>query len=194
MTAPERGRCTRAVLNVNLAAFHAGFQAWLLEENQKALQVYRGLCAEIFEYIIEETPQYSGEAVSNWTLNAKVALLSMQSGIRSEWRARNAGGVRNTHTKFWGGNPNMEAIELARAHLRTGLGTVKSLKDTVYIANATQFDDGVKTVGDLEDPQPGWLRAVNLPGHMIQRSVGYNLTRYAVMSQEESTRLARKWS
>jgi hypothetical protein len=157
----------------NQAEYDAGVAAWLAGAEALAVQTYRGLAAYAFTYIMEETPEYTGESVSNWTLNAGAPLAQYQSGIKEEYRA--AKHTRDSaHTKFWAGNPNMQALQIAEANRDTGLATITSLDEKVYIVNATTFDGiGGRTVADLEDPPGGWLRAVNEPGHMIGRAVDY---------------------
>lgn len=157
----------------NEAEFDAGFAAWLKQAEELAVAAYKGLAAYAFNYIIEETPQYSGETVSNWTLNAGAPLPKYASGIREEFLAEKHTRA-SAHTKFWSGNPNMQAMEVAYAHRDSGLATILSLDQKVYIVNATQFDGrGGRTVEDLENPPMGWLRAVNQPGRMIGRACDY---------------------
>lgn len=157
----------------NEAEFDAGLAEWFAQAEALCISAYKGLAAYAYNYVIEETPQYSGETVSNWSLNAGSPLPQTESGIKGEFHSRRLG-RGGAHTKFWSGNPNMEAMELAMAHRDTGLAGVVSLDEKIYIVNATTFDGrGDRTVADLEDPPAGWLRAVNQPGHMIGRAMNY---------------------
>lgn len=172
----------------NLAEFRRGWQRALKAFEDTALDVYRGLASTVFSYVVEETPEYTGESVANWTFHVGGALLKTTSGIKTSRAVRRKGGqadpvwqMPGTHlmpTIHTGNGGNPEALTIARDALRAGFQSVKSLADTIFIANATKFDRGDYKVGALENPPGGWLRAVNQPGHMVERAVSYAAGRF----------------
>lgn len=176
------------MLKTNLAEFRAGFNKWLKQQEAAAVQVYRGLAATCFAYVVEETPEYTGESVANWTLRVGSPELKTTSGIKMGRAVRRQGGrvdpVWNKPgtsllpmiAEGSGGNP--KALRIAREALRRGFREITSLDQTVWLANATSFDHGNFAVGALEEPPAGWLREVNQPGHMMKRAVSYMGSRF----------------
>lgn len=198
-TGPTSGCCTRAVFEIsNLAEFQRGFADWLKEAEQTALSAFRGLGAFAFAYVVEETPQYTGETVSNWRFSIGMPIYSKSSGIKYErhLQGQSYRGLPVYQKQGWtgdggvvaqgqGGNPN--AMRIARQSLRAGFSAVKSLDDVIVIANATAFT-GDRTVGDLEN-NPGWLRAVNQPGQMIGRMSSYVMSNFKEITAANLKRL-----
>jgi hypothetical protein len=171
------------MIRTNIAEFRLGFQRWLQQQEEGALDVFRGLAATAYAYIVEETPEYTGETVANWTFHADGPDLRYTSGIKLGRKVRRQAGKASAvwqkpgatalPTILDGNGGNPAALRLARASLRQGFRSVSSLAQDIWIANATHFDPGGFQVGQLETPPSGWLREVNAPGHMIERAVSY---------------------
>lgn len=183
----------------NLAEFKLGFRKWFAQQERAAVAVFRGLSATAFAFVVEETPEYTGETVANWTFHVGSAELKYTSGIKLSRKVRRQAGKaapvwQKPGTQMLpsiadgnGGNP--AALRLARNALRQGYREVRSLDDVVYIANATHFDPGGFTVGSLETPPGGWLREVNQPGHMAGRAVSYLSDVYRTVDASNVRRL-----
>lgn len=177
------------MIKVNAAKFEKGFKDWLKAEQAVVTAAYRGLIAEVYTYVVEETPQYSGQSVSNW----RIGVGSVEGGSSTEmkelYKASGKRGTRVPYTKAGhysasdggGGRPNSMAVLSAYASLGPTLrsitldfGTARTGK--VSIANNTQFgkDNGLGfKVTNLENPPDGWLRAVNVPGRMMARALSW---------------------
>lgn len=165
------------MIKTNIGEVANDFAAWMLEQSKVARDIYAGLAAEVFMYVVQETPQYSGETVSNWRVSYGSPVTSRFSGFKEVYEHDR---FRTPYTKVSGGLPNQAAVEVALAHMRVNLAKVSDLTQPIYISNATVWDGkGGHDVTDLEDPRPGWLRAINSPGRMFERGMAYNYSQNA---------------
>jgi hypothetical protein len=172
-----RGSCTAAVIKVDNAAFQAGFSKWLKSREQIATMAYRGLVAELYTYVVEETPQYTGESVSNWRMDTRPVYVS----VGAQQQAYKAAAGKHTPYGKLGhpagpgkGSPaaaNLSAIAVAKQSMMQLVPNLK-LDQVVCIANGTVFDGhGGINVTHLE--KGGWLRAVNEPGRMLEGGLSW---------------------
>ena len=155
------GCFTPAVLKIDIAGFHASLELWRISQQRKALHIFRNLAGHAYEYIVLETPQYSGTTVGNWRFNVG----SVDSGWDKVPKAKNA------YSKASTGSPNNERTMLALLEGHQGRDQIRSLADKVFISNSTEFVDG-GSVADMET-SPGWLRSANQPGMMITRALSW---------------------
>lgn len=146
----------------NLDGLRRHFADWLGFRAVEATMIFRGLAAEMMLYMIHETPQYSGKTVSNWRLSAKTPLFADDPGFSDKFKAEHIKGVRSPYNKASGGGrgPNFEAMDHAIEVMRKALHGI-SLKDPVFITNATPFD-ATASVTDIIEKQPSWLRDENV--------------------------------
>lgn len=175
------GRCTLAVISVNLAEFNRHRSRWLIEEIGKAFQVYKGLVATFYDYHIAHTPQYTGESVSNWTLSPEEPRYSQGTGQKEVFKAQGRGKNKPyTQAEPAGGDgrPNLSAIAIAEASKRAGLAAARPIVRGTstgwdiafpgfFMTNATPFS-GYPVTALFENTPAGWLRAVNMPGDVTE--------------------------
>lgn len=158
------GCCIPAVLKLDMASFTRGYWNWHRKQERRAFHSFKHLAGNLYQYIVMETPQYTGTTVSNWEFSVN------SYGIKTP-QAGNALTTLEPFGKANSGQGNPIATMAALMEGLRGAAEIKSLSDKVYIYNATPFDDG-KSVADFEN-SPGWLRSINHPGQMITRSLDY---------------------
>jgi hypothetical protein len=193
MTGAAPGRCTRAVVNVNLAGFRHSWTTWLLEQSKEILKVYRGLAAEIYTYMVHETPQYTGESVSNWTLAGAHPVYSSSGSMKAAYEASAPRGLRTPWNKASGGGAgsNPAAVEMALGNLHDGLSSVRSVAEPIYIANATRWDAS-SDVSKIIEGEPHWLRAVNSRSTFPEQAASFVKDIYSgVLTEQQLGHLMR---
>lgn len=156
------------MLKVDLAAFTRGFENWKRKQERRAFHSFKHLAGNLYQYIVMETPQYTGTTVQNWEFS--VNSYGNKTPLKS-----NPMVVLEPFGKASSGQGNPVATMAALLEGLQGKDQIKSLKDIVYIYNATEFDDGI-FVSDLET-SPGWLRSINQPGGMMRRSMDFYLSK-----------------
>jgi hypothetical protein len=146
----------------NPIEFSNGLNAWFEETLHEVEAVFRGYTIKVFGFVALETPQYQGTVVMNW----KYSVGSPEVGGGDPTlvtRARDKG-VDPLH------KGEAEAIDYAAGQNSSKPDEVKfddglSLP-AVYIVNALTDD----YVARIESSPDGFLRPVNLPGHMLERA------------------------
>jgi len=151
-------------------AFERGISAWLEKMEKKAVVIYRGLVLKAYYRVAVETPQWSGNAASNWRIGVNRIDVSFDTAVIDEhW-----GEAIPPHQKG-----DLEHITPALNRERTKLTAIRSLDDKVFISNSSkgfgnrlhEFNQLHPYIVDLEENPNNFLRRVNLPGHMVSRVV-----------------------
>lgn len=136
-------------------------------------EIYRGLCIDMFHSVVMNTPQWTGNAASNWNLGVghrdttyDVTLkASNQSERASQSKTRNA-----SRTRF--GSPVAEKGDTRAADIavsrNAGREQAITLTSTVFITNYSKSLSGETYIKKLEDNANDFLRPVNRPGHMVE--------------------------
>lgn len=163
------------MLKINMPAFLAGGHRWLGAQERRAMHYFQQMAVGAYNYIVMETPQYSGTTVGNWTFSVN----GMSSRTNDEAIVPKKAAA---YQKASSGNYNVERTMRALYEGYVGKSQMHSLQDKVFIANTTEFSDVIfgnktvtRTVAEMET-SPGWLRYQNQPGQMITRAVSYYST------------------
>lgn len=161
----------------NANAFIKGIDSWLEETEKELDQAFRGFCVGAFHKVAMETPQWSGNAASNW----KLSIGSPDTSVSTELLQANTPAAnrvtRADQGAYFGygfgpplysaGDPY--AVQVAAARNR-GRDTLIKLGSTVYISNSSESLSGQSYIAMLEANPNNFLRAVNEPGHMVERT------------------------
>ncbi len=154
----------------------------------------RGLSVELFETIVERTPQREGDMVASWTYSLNVEREVNRAGMVPPPAIVPEGEEGETFYRK-GSSPGIEVAMRENAGASDGF----ELGDTVYIVNGVLDGEGYhyglqveagQIVNEEGDTLP--LRAVNRPGDAVKRSIDQVERRYSEMSDRSAKRLARK--
>lgn len=156
----------------------------LLEMTNECIQVYRGLAVAMFNYVAWETPQWTGNAASNWNFSVGAPDFSVDSTLKANQsvvdRLMGIGALE----KGAG-----EAIQLA-ASRNEGRQYAVTLAAPIYIANAAQeLSDGAVYASYLEENPNNYLRPENEPGAMVSRGLAKAAARFALVSPADTRAL-----
>jgi hypothetical protein len=136
--------------------------------------VFRGFVTATFHRVLMETPQWSGNAASNWNVSknapdgtvtytlkkAAAPDRSARAGLLGEWDSPyGPAGAK--------GDPR--GVQMATRRAAATLLTV-SINDKVFLCNSAESLDNKSYIQYLEENPNNFLRAVNSPGHMVERT------------------------
>lgn len=130
----------------------------------------RGLTVEVWNQILNRTPQYYGRAVVSYTYSLNGPIAVDRSYLVEP---KNEDEFDATKPKSKG---HMEAINLANFYNRDRDMAFR-LGDVVYITNGADHGEGAYAQA-IEDGQV-MLRAANLPGQMVRRTLDSITARYS---------------
>ncbi len=111
----------------NLDEFIKTVDAWEAETTTFVTQVARGVTVELFKYVVQISPQFSGDFTANWKYELNKVTPSFKEGL-----------FHDRETNFREGNA--EAV----LHARREAAKVKGFKlgDTVYFHNSAEHEEG----------------------------------------------------
>lgn len=148
----------------------------LLDMTNECIQVYRGLAIAVFNYVAWETPQWTGNAASNWNFKAGAPDLSVDSTLKAgQLPVDRLMGI-NALKK---GNP--AAVQRA-ASRNEGRQYEVTLGVPTCISNNAQELDGASYASYLEENPNNYLRDENEPGAMVSRGIAKAGARFALIS------------
>ncbi len=149
--------------------FTSGIAAWIKKTEQEVEEVYSGYVSSIYLMLLRETPQWTGNAVSNWNIGVGSPDFSFSTTLLHESTDPRVlfGGTPENHK----GHLAAQNISKARNAGRTRRIKLKSgLLPDVYLTNSSKNLEGVSYLHKLESNPSGFLRSVNEPGHMVART------------------------
>ena len=147
----------------------------------------RGITVLAWDSILARTPQYTGAMAASWTysIGNPIEIDRSHAINEEEIGAREINGRWVTSSPK--GKGDFEAIEVSNV-FNIGNDSAFRLGDVVYIANGVDGDDGPYSAG-VEDGSIQ-LRAVNLPGAPIARTLDMIEARFATdMSDADARQL-----
>jgi hypothetical protein len=112
--------------------FFEDIDKWIHQVEQISEGVVRGLAIQSFNFIVENSAQYSGDFAANWNLSVGQPDYQFTDGVLTNLRGY------ELITRIAG---DSEAVELAKGRARSVLGSIK-FGSSVYITN---------TAGNEED-------------------------------------------
>ena len=149
----------------NALEFSAGIDRWLEEVDDLAVGALRGLSVKLFEAVLENSPQFSGNAVANWRYSVNGKDTSSNNFFKQIFNEANDPKKGADIEPFSKENRNslakLAAVESAAGREKD----VNSLSDVIYISNSVDYADWLSTATEQD------LREVNHIGHLISHSV-----------------------
>jgi hypothetical protein len=142
----------------------AGLELWLQRYKRHSVAYFRAMVWEVFQEILVQTPQFSGNAVANWNLSAGqpdyTSYVQLSQGLTP------SGHVSHAQLRQKGDLP---AIDIAMQRNLPKCKAVQLGQDVFFTNAAMGDDDGGRSsqlyLESLQDPAY-WevkLRAVNKP-------------------------------
>lgn len=127
----------------NLGEVEAALDRWLVELEGLTAQVTVGLSVVLFDALLENSAQYSGDYAANWKYRVGSIDTSFtpnalgRQELLPEKGARPAGWSRPEHRKIMGDD---EAIQYARAQA-AGKASSYQFGDVIYLSNSAVHDE-----------------------------------------------------
>lgn len=151
--------------------FFSQVDAQIAELEKYAAEQFQTFCYGVFEYLLYQTPQWTGNAASNWNVSLDAPDETVHHALLEE--AQMSG---ESVGKF----PIIPGGPFAKGHeLGIGLATQRNahifdsitLKNDVYMANSATNLDGKSYMQHLEENPGDFLRPENEPGHMVANAI-----------------------
>jgi len=142
------------------AKFLRDLNARLQQIRTEVNQVYRGWAIATFHRVAMETPQWTGNAASNWNLAINQPDYSVTYSLKLAAKDGRSGPPS--------AKGDARAAKLAARRAQSSGINAVTIRDTVYITNATENLNGSLYIQHLEEDTNNFLRSVNKPGHMLE--------------------------
>lgn len=140
--------------------FHSGIDSWLLKVDKLSTETLRGLSVKLFEAVIQNTPQFSGNAVANW----KYSVNGKDSSFDDYFKELFWEGAAVDKVAFSKLDRNDMAEQYAISNAAGRELGVTSLHDVIYISNSVDYEAWLAKATEAN------LREVNHVGHLISHS------------------------
>lgn len=159
------------------------FDAAFDELEKELTDVARGLTVRTWDSILSRTPQFLGQMVASYSYSIN------GPAFENRWQLAMAANLEKLEqdepfTGLWRGHP--VAIGIANA-ANAGRDAAFRLGDTVFISNAVDHGEGPYSA-DLEAGNIH-LRAVNLPGAPVARTLDWISVRYDDITPSQAAAL-----
>jgi hypothetical protein len=172
------------------ATWDDDFEAAFAALEQECTEVIRGLSVELWNRVLDQTPQFFGGAAASWTYSFGSPVFVDRSHMieeRQDVVFRNSREAGRGFSGLHKGHP--DAIEIAN-FMNRGKEQGFRLGMDIFFANGVDHGEGPYAAA-LEDGSVH-LRAVNQPGRMAGRAVDFAYARYGgdrSISWEKAQRL-----
>lgn len=145
----------------NLDQVNLGINKWLEEVETLAVGSMRGLSIQMFYKALENTPQFSGNAVANWRYAVNGVDRSVDNVFQEIFWAEVKDQWPETVHAFSKEEPNEDAHSWAVGHTDGRASKVSKLSDVVNITNSVLYDEW------LAKATLAQLRSANHVGQLI---------------------------
>lgn len=143
----------------NLAEFTRGLEDQIEAWEQQAENQLRALSMAVFEFVVQGTPQWSGELVSQWRVTVGAPAVGYMQNVFKDLAP--SGVVEEPYSKE---RPNTAAVRYTQTLAKEAFPLIRLGAD-VYITNSTPYGEAVEH--DRSEAGRPFVRAVNLPVEMV---------------------------
>lgn len=162
----------------NLDKFVESCDRWLEKTTDTVMHVANGITVELFEQVLETSPQFSGDFAANWQysinqVNTTFTELNLQDD--PDQGSFSAG--------------DRTAINYAKV-MNKGRDSSYRLGDTFFVSNSAKHDEPYAIL--IENNQINFRRWAGNRGETINHAVRTVMPRYDHISPMQARRLARK--
>jgi len=148
----------------NTAQFNAGIDAWLESVEDLAVGTLRGLSVKLFEAVLRNSPQFSGNAVANWKYSVNGKDATFDDFFKELFVEKERQAFPQILEAYSKSKPNEAAESYAIAGAAGHEMQVNSLSDVIYISNSVNYNEWLSSATESD------LRAANHVGHLISQS------------------------
>lgn len=172
----------------NAAEFNRGIDNWLAQVEELAVGTLRGLSVKLFEAVLQNSPQYSGNAVANWrySVNGKDTSSTDFFKTLMENTLKEKGYANAEEFLFSKSRPSRGAHDAAISESSGREKDVHSLADVIYISNSVDYDEWLAEATEAD------LRSANHVGHLISHSTLDVLEGHLVITTRKAEELGRE--
>lgn len=135
-------------------------------------RVARGIAIEMWDFILEETPQFQGRMAASWTFSYDSPIFEDRSHKVWEGETR----VAKNWDRFYGRSKGDDRAIGISTYANIGNDNVAKLGVTMFISNGVDHGEGPYSL-DVETGQVN-LRPVNMPGAPVARAIDLMQSRY----------------
>jgi hypothetical protein len=150
------------MLVTNLAEIFTGIDDWLDTVEGLAEGAFRGMAVQAFKYVVNGTPEWTGNAAASWRLTVGAPATG---GAETPFKDLELGGSPLNPEPFSKVRPNHSAIHYAYSIAKAEVPFIRLGAD-VYITNNAPYALEVEQNVRARDGK-AFLRQVNLPVEMI---------------------------
>jgi hypothetical protein len=148
----------------NAADFNAGIDKWLVQVDTLAVGVLRGLSVKLFEAVLRNSPQYSGNAVANWKYSVNNKDVSYDNFFKELFKDKEEAAWPMEVEPYSKTNPNDAAEAYAISNAVGRELQVQNISDVIYISNSVTYKEWLSAATEAN------LREVNHVGHLISQA------------------------
>ena len=169
----------------NLSAFDAQVKAWFAAVEKAAAEAAVGLAKRVFDKVLIESPQYSGDFTANWQVSVDAPSTKFTIGVlRPKLHGyADSVGIRGIEP-FKRGDP--EAIAYAQSH---AIWPSIKLGQTIYLSNSANHDEDY--AWKIEDGKIKFRMVNQGADHVGKRSLDFVAHRYPVINKSALAILRR---
>lgn len=159
----------------NAARFASGLQAWMENVEDLVEGVYRGMAVRCFKYVLQETPQWSGNAAANWNFSIGTVDVSFDPEIFVSGPTADLGAPTD-RLGFIEMRRKGDQVPINYALARNqGQDKLVRLELPIFISNSVDHGEGpyawALELNQHPDGGQAFLREINRPGEMVHRAV-----------------------
>ena len=173
----------------NAAAFGQQIDKEIAVFEAMAIGVVRGLSITVFGILLDETPQWSGNAVANWNFGVGTPDLSVNHKFKDKLDKEAI--PISALAEGAGAKGDLEAINDA-IQRNAGRELEITANSTVYLTNNAENLSGASYIEMLELNPNNFLRPENEPGHMMATAVFEVSRAYANITTAKALELGAK--
>jgi hypothetical protein len=146
----------------NANRFIKGIEVFQKQLNKSVSDFYRGWTVKMYRQAVWTTPQWTGNAASNWNYGVGTIDTSYTSAkLKSLWKE-----ATQVHKR--GDEVAVQESFIRNKGKDTAVVVMGGKLPDIFISNHSKSLSGESYAGYLEENPNNFLRTVNEPGHMLQ--------------------------
>lgn len=169
----------------NLAQVNDGLDKWLESCEQLANDAFRGFAIRTFKYILDGTPQWSGNLAATWRMTVGQPAVGYSDSV---FKGVDLGGIASDPEPFNRHAPNTAALHYAKDIAKSSAALIR-LGAPVYITNTAPYAWEVEDNRDSKGRS--FIRLVNLPVEMVHAAEN-KFSAFKKLSEVEALALAKE--
>lgn len=166
--------------------FLKGIDKWLEDVETLAAEAHRGLSIKLFEAVLRNSPQYSGNAVANWKYSVNSKDVSFDDFFKELLQNKQDELGFDNVEPYSKTQPNDQAEAYAIANASGRELAVTKLSDVIYISNSVNYDEWLATATEAN------LREANHVGHLISQAESDVIEGHLFISTSKAQELGRE--